>query len=183
MNSFGLNFTADYFALFGLPRVQALDLAALEARFREIQAQIHPDRHVQGSDAEQRLAMQWTTRVNEAFQVLKQPGARARYLLQLLGHDAQVESNTAMPLDFLTAQMELRESVVAARAAGDEAGLEETRLQLLTDIRSEQMSLTTLIDVKQDYEQAKGLVRQLMFQEKLLVEVDEALESVIEQVT
>ena len=110
MTTFALDFSADYFALFGLARAQGIDAAALETRFRDIQAQVHPDKHAQGSEANQRLAMQWATRVNEAYQTLKSPLARARYLLQLQGHDAQVESNTSMPMEFLVAQMELREA-------------------------------------------------------------------------
>ena len=66
MTTFALDFSADYFALFGLARAQGIDAAALEARFRDIQAQVHPDKHTQGSEASQRLAMQWATRVNEA---------------------------------------------------------------------------------------------------------------------
>jgi molecular chaperone HscB len=105
MTSFDLNFTADHFTLFGLARCQGVNTSRLESQFREVQAKVHPDRHAHGTDADQRLAMQWATRVNEAYQTLKTPLNRARYLLHLLGHDAQVESNTAMPVEFLMAQM------------------------------------------------------------------------------
>jgi len=178
MGSFTVDFTADHFALFGLARSQALDLTALESRFRDIQAQVHPDRYVQGTDAERRRAMQSATHVNEAFQTLKAPGTRARYLLQLLGHDPQVESNTAMPVDFLISQMELRERVAAARSAGNEAELDDVRSVLLDEIKAEYLVLAGLVDVEQNYAAATVLVRQLMFQEKLRVEIDDALEVV-----
>lgn len=178
MTTFDLNFAADHFTLFGLPRAQSLDLESLENSFRAVQAQVHPDKHAHAAAADRRLAMQWATRVNEAFQTLKSPGKRARYLLGLLGHDPQIESNTAMPMEFLVAQMELREAVMEARAAADEAGLEEVRTRLLHEIRDEYVRLAELIDVARDYTAAASLVRQLMFQEKLLNEIDDALEAV-----
>lgn len=178
MTTFDLNFAADHFTLFGLPRAQSLDLESLEHSFRAVQAQVHPDKHAHAAAADRRLAMQWATRVNEAFQTLKSPGKRARYLLGLLGHDPQIESNTAMPMEFLVAQMELREAVMEARAAADEAALEEVRTRLLREIRDEYVRLADLIDVARDYTAAASLVRQLMFQEKLLNEIDDALEAV-----
>ena len=178
MTSFDLNFAADHFTLFGLPRVQALDLGSLENCFREIQGQVHPDKHAHAADADRRLAMQWSTRINEAFQTLKSPGKRARYLLALLGHDPQIESNTAMPAEFLMSQMELREAVMEARSAADEEALEAVRSTLLKEIKGEYERLAELIDVIKDFTAAASLVRQLMFQEKLLNEIDDALEAV-----
>jgi molecular chaperone HscB len=178
MATFDLDFSADHFTLFGLPRVQALDLASLENSFRAIQAKVHPDKHAHAADSDRRLAMQWATRVNEAFQTLKSPGLRARYLLGLLGHDPQIESNTAMPTEFLVDQMELREAVMDARAAADEGALDEVRNRLLGEIKADYANLAELIDVSRDFAAASTLVRQLMFQEKLLTEVDDALEAV-----
>jgi molecular chaperone HscB len=178
MTTFDLNFAADHFTLFGLPRAQSLDLESLENSFRAVQAQVHPDKHAHAADTERRMAMQWATRVNEAFQTLKSPGKRARYLLHLLGHDPQIESNTAMPAEFLISQMELREAVMEARAAGDENALDAVRSHLLAEVRAEYERLAKLIDMTKDYTAAANLVRQLMFQEKLLTEIDDALEAV-----
>jgi molecular chaperone HscB len=178
MTTFDLNFAADHFTLFGLPRVQSLDMESLENCFRAIQSRVHPDKHAHASEADRRLAMQWATRINEAFQTLKSPGRRARYLLQLLGHDPQIESNTAMPSEFLMKQMELREAVMDARVAADEDSLDEVRGRLLGEIRLDYERLATMIDVTRDFGAAAGLVRQLMFQEKLLNEIDDALEAV-----
>lgn len=172
------NFSADHFALLGLARAQAIDAGELDARFRELQARVHPDRHAHAGESDQRLAMQWATRVNEAYQTLKAPLPRARYLLHLLGHDAQIESNTAMPTEFLMAQMELREAVADAKAAADELALEDLRERLIGEIRAEHGRLQALIDTARDYPSATALVRQLMFQEKLLHEIDDAIEAV-----
>ena len=178
MTTFDLNFAADHFTLFGLPRAQSLDLESLEQSFRAVQAQVHPDKHANAAAADRRLAMQWATRVNEAFQTLKSPGKRARYLLGLLGHDPQIESNTAMPMEFLVSQMELREAVMDARTAVNEQALDAVRVRLLNEIRVDYQRLAELIDVAKDFTAAADLVRQLMFQEKLLNEIDDALEAV-----
>lgn len=171
-------FGEDHFALFELPRTFAIDAARLDERYREIQAKVHPDRHAHLPDNEQRVAMQWATRVNEAYQTLKKPLSRARYLLELAGHDAQVEHNTAMPTEFLVEQMELREAVADARTALDGDVLDGLRATLRKQIRAQYESLGAALDAGQDYAAASALVRQLMFQEKLLHEIDDALEAI-----
>ena len=178
VTTFDLNFAADHFTLFGIEGKQGIDLTELESRFRDIQAKVHPDKHAHGSDSDQRLSMQWATRVNEAYQTLKSPLSRARYLLHRFGHDAQIESNTSMPMDFLMAQMELREAVEEAKVGADDTALDALRRQLLADMKSEYGRLQRLIDADRAYPAATALVRQLMFQEKLLQEIDDALEVV-----
>jgi molecular chaperone HscB len=165
----------DYFSLFGLPRGQGLDVARLEGLYRDIQARVHPDKHAHLSDTEQRLAMQAATRVNEAYLTLKDPLRRARYLLELSGYDIKLETNTAMPADFLLAQMELREAVADAKERGDVDALDDRHRQLKQTIRGEQAALREALDAG-DCGRAGELVRQLMFQEKLLTEIGDALE-------
>lgn len=164
----------DYFSLFDLPRRQALDTGRLEALYRDIQARVHPDKHAHLSDAEQRMAMQWATHVNEAYQTLKDPLKRARYLLHLAGHDVGLESNTAMPAEFLMAQMELRETVAEAKDAGDAGALDELHRRLRKEIGGEYAQLQEALDAG-ELVRAGALVRQLMFQEKLFQEIDDAL--------
>ena len=129
-----MDFRADHFSLFGLNRAFRLDLSDLDSRYRDIQAQVHPDRFVNAGDAERRLSMQWATHANEAYQTLKKPLERAKYLLHLAGHDIQAESNTAMPADFLIEQMEWREAVMEARDGGDHHELERLHNRLRGDI-------------------------------------------------
>jgi molecular chaperone HscB len=168
------NLQQDHFALFGLPCRQALDVAQLESTYRDLQAKVHPDRHAHLSDAEQRVAMQWATRVNEAYLTLKDPLRRARYLLELAGHDVRLETNTAMPMEFLMAQMELREAVAEAKEAADVDALDRQHRELKKRIRTELEALQAALDAA-DLDLAGELVRQLMFQEKLLQEIDDAL--------
>jgi molecular chaperone HscB len=167
----------DHFALFGLPRRYAVDRDALEGLFRELQARVHPDKHAHLGDAERRAAMQWATQVNEAYQTLRDPLKRARYLLHLAGHDPQIETNTAMPAAFLMEQMELRETVAEASEIGDVDHLDQMHRRVRKEMAAQQDRLRELVDERQDYAGAAETVRQLMFQEKLLHDIDAALEA------
>ena len=175
-----MDLRADHFALFGLNRGFRLDLSDLDSRYRDIQAQVHPDRFVHAGEAERRLSMQWATHANEAYQTLKKPLERAKYLLHLSGHDIQAENNTAMPADFLMEQMEWREAVMDARNGGDHHELEHLHNRLRGDINSRYQELGELLDGSGDYALATDRVRRLMFLEKLLHEIDDALASLEE---
>ena len=170
-----MDFKADHFVLFGIKPTFRLDLSDLDSRYRDIQAQVHPDRFAHAGEAERRLSMQWATHANEAYQTLKKPLERAKYLLHLAGHDIQAESNTAMPPDFLMEQMEWREGVAEARSAGNHHELEHLHHRLGEQMRSAYDELGDLFDNAPDYATAADRVRRLMFLEKLLTEIDEAL--------
>jgi molecular chaperone HscB len=165
------------FELFGLPRAFSLDLSALEKAYREIQSRVHPDRFAHAGDAERRASLQWTTRVNEAFQVLKNPVSRAAHLLELEGVDVAFETNTAMPQQFLMQQMELREALESAVASKDPAQLSKIEAGLRRDKASLEKRLAERIDASQDFAGAAGLVRELRFLEKLEAEIDAAYET------
>jgi molecular chaperone HscB len=167
------DFNSDFFTLFHLPARFQIDSTVLEQAYRDLQAQVHPDKFAHLSGAEQRLSMQWATRVNEAYQTLRKPLDRARYLLSLHGVDTQEETNTAMPLDFLMQQMEWRESIEEAR---DAAVLDELQEKLLREVRSMQQGLGLLLDEQHDYLAAAGIVRKLKFFEKLAEDISEAFD-------
>ncbi len=167
-----MDFNRDHFSLFELPRRFSVDGVTLDHRYREMQASVHPDRHAHLGDTEKRLAMQWSTHVNEAYQTLKKPLARAEYLLKLAGLD--VHRERTMPAEFLVAQMEWREAVEEARTGNDEAALDQLHRRIKKEMAAQYGELERLLD-RGDLTAAAGLVRQLMFQEKLLIDVDEAL--------
>lgn len=171
------DFNQDHFSLFGLPRQFALDAARLDLAYRQVQAEVHPDRFAGGSDAEKRVSMQWATRANEAYQTLKKPVARARYLLALAGVDTQEETNMAMPADFLMQQMEWREAVAEARAGKDAIALDGVLTQLRSAEREMQKDLADSLDADPNHAQAALLVRKLRFIEKLADEVGAAQEA------
>lgn len=170
-----MDFNADYFSLFQLPRTFRQDTSALDNRFREVQAQVHPDKFVQAGDAERRLSLQWATRANEAYQTLKKPLARAQYLLSLVGHDVEGENNNAMPPEFLMEQMEWREAVAEARIARELGELEQLHHRVKERMANRYEQLAELLDDQKDYSTASDRVRRLMFLEKLLFDIDDAM--------
>ncbi|NIP72987.1 MAG: Fe-S protein assembly co-chaperone HscB [Gammaproteobacteria bacterium] len=105
----------NYFELFGLPVAFDVSPAALTERYRDLQQAVHPDRFASASDQERRLSMQRATRINEAYQALKDPLARARHLLELRGVRWDDERETVVAPEFLMEQMELHEELAQAR--------------------------------------------------------------------
>lgn len=166
---------SDFFTLFGLPRRFALDRAALEEAYHELQHRVHPDRFAHLSGAEKRVSMHWATRVNEGWRTLREPLARARYLLELAGVDLALDSNTAMPPAFLMAQMEWREQLADARRSQDVAALEGLAGELQHVARQAHDTLARQLDEEGALAAAAGTVRQLMFIDKLEQEIEDAL--------
>jgi len=166
--------TSNHFELFGIAPAYALDLERLEQAYRDIQSNVHPDRFAHAGDAERRASMQMTTRVNEAYRALRSPVKRAAYLLGLNGVDVGLETNTAMPRDFLVAQMELRDRLEGARDADALGVLEQELFSLKEDVQAQ---LADCIDARQDYRAAADLVRKLMFLEKLDEDINAAYEA------
>ena len=166
----------NHFDLFQLSAKFAIDTAALDAAYRDVQGQVHPDRFVNATDAEKRVAMQWATRANEAYQTLKNPQKRAQYLCELNGVDLQTESNTAMPMQFLMQQMEWREALGDARAAKDLDALESLDAEVGNDRKARMVQIGAQLDAG-DYEHAAQGVRALMFLEKFGEELHYAFDA------
>ena len=166
----------NHFALFNLPAEFALDSAQLDAAYREVQNKVHPDKFVSAPDAEKRVAMQWATRANEAYQILKSPFRRAAYLVELNGIDLQVESNTAMPRAFLMQQMEWRELLEEARAQRELSTLVKLESELSTARKERLVEIAHQLEEKH-YAQAGEGVRQFMLLETLADEVSQAFEA------
>ena len=168
----------NHFELFGLAPAYALEAEALEKRYREIQAEVHPDRFAHAGDAERRASLQWTTRVNEAYRTLRDPVQRGRHFLELHGVDVAFETNTQMPTDFLMRQLELREELEAATGKKDPSRLDRLRAGLSVSKKALERDIGTAIDGRKDYAGAAELVRKLMFLDRLDSEIDLAYEEI-----
>lgn len=172
------DFQQNHFDLFGLAQSFQIDIAQLEQQYRALQTLVHPDKSAHMADAEQRLAMQRATLVNEAYQTLRNPLRRARYLLSLHGVDIQEENNTLMPPDFLMAQLEWREAVSEAQQARDAAALDGLEARLQRETRELESRLALKIDTEKNYAAAAELVRKLRFMEKLAEEIHAAYDAI-----
>jgi molecular chaperone HscB len=168
-----MNLTADFFTLHGLEQRFALDTALLEARFKQLQMQTHPDKFVSAPDADKRAAMQASVRVNEAYQTLKNPLKRAAYLCELRGAAINEHRNTAMPAGFLAQQIEWREALHDAQSTSD---LDELQTMVTVERTGALAKLALLLDTEQNYSEAALVVRSLMFIDKFADEVADAIE-------
>ena len=138
----------------------AQDRPALDARWKELQRQAHPDKFAAQGAAAQRVAMQWSVRINEAYQRLKEPLRRAAYLCELRGTPIRAEDNTAMPAAFLMQQMEWREALEDAQTVAAMDALDDEVMQAR---KAGLARCEVLIDRQQDYASAAQQVRALMF--------------------
>lgn len=168
-----MNLQSNDFELFELPLTYALDRALLDERWKALQREVHPDRHAAADAQTQRQAMQWSVRINEAYQRLKDPLLRAAYLCELHGVPVQAENNTAMPPAFLMQQMEWREALEEAASASVVEDLADevaaARKRLLAQLQQ-------TADVQQDWPALAGQVRALMFVERFARDVESRLE-------
>lgn len=171
-----MDFSQNYFELFGLPAAYALDRERLDSAYRELQNRVHPDKFASKPEAEQRVAMQWATKVNEAYQTLKQPITRGAYLLQLQGIDPMSAHDTSIAPAFLMQQMEWREAIDAARHARDMAALDHLQVELNAAYRAVDKELADSLDVDNNPAAATQAVRNLKFMDKLLAEIGDAFE-------
>ncbi|HEY1131736.1 MAG TPA: Fe-S protein assembly co-chaperone HscB [Roseateles sp.] len=167
-----MRLTDNDFQLFGLPETQAQVRADIDARWKLLQAEVHPDRFASEGAAAQRVAMQWAMRVNEAYQRLRNPLARAAYLCELRGAPVQAENNTAMPPAFLMQQMEWRE---ALDEAADEAALEALDDDAASAEAAALEQARRLLDEAGDAPAAASQVRALMFIQRFRADIDKRL--------
>lgn len=162
-----MNLNDNDFVLFGLPERYALDRAQLDAQWKALQRHAHPDQYAAEGAAAQRIAMQWSVRINEAYSRLKDALKRAAYLCELRGAPIAAHTNTAMPASFLMQQMEWREALEEAKAEGD---LDDLSDELDAARKSELNAIERLLDGKDSgneaAQQAAQHVRALMFMEK-----------------
>lgn len=165
---------SDDFELFGLPRRFAQDRDELDARWRTLQGEVHPDRYAAGGAAAQRAAMQWAVRVNEAHQRLRDPLRRAAYLCELAGARIDAENNTAMPPEFLMQQMAWRDELDEAQGID---AVRKLAIEVAAFRREALQRLQRTLDEHGDAFDAARQVRALMFVERFADDIDRRLES------
>jgi molecular chaperone HscB len=153
--SHAVNATADYFAVFGLPRKLSIDLSSLEQKFLQLSWKLHPDNFVNASERERELSLKKSSQLNDAYRALRDPLARVEYLLEIEGERKEGEKKQQAPPELLEEVFELNES--------------------LDDLREAKKSGADLIELKGKLESAED-----NFQEKLK-EVDAQLQSVAKE--
>lgn len=168
-----MNLQSNDFEIFDVPPRFQQDRAALDARWKDLQREAHPDRFATADAQSQRLAMQWSVRINEAYQRLKDPARRAAYLCDLHGQPIRAEDNTAMPAAFLMQQMEWREALDEAH---DAASVERMADEVAAARKDLLAQLQVTADEKGDYAALAQQVRALMFVERFSRDVEARLD-------
>jgi molecular chaperone HscB len=169
-----VNLGDDDFTLFGLPARFALDRVALDTRWRALQGEVHPDRFAADGASAQRVAMQWSVRINEAYRRLKDPLARATYLCERRGAPVRAEDNTAMPADFLMQQMAWREALDDAEGL---AAVETLDAEVRADEKRRFAAVEQALDEAGDAAAAAAQVRALMFVARFRQDIGRRLEA------
>lgn len=158
------------FQLFGMKPAFVIDEKRLEAAYQAAMMKVHPDRFADRSAAERRVAEQWSARINEAHDTLKNAVLRASWLCEAAGQPIGAETNTAMPMDFLMKQMQWREALEAAEGdAGAVARIRETTEGEKAEITA---GMARAIDEEKNWAVAVDLTRRLMFVNRFLEEVE-----------
>ena len=173
-----MNLQSNDFELFDVPARFAQDRAVLDARWKELQREAHPDKFASQGAAAQRAAMQWSVRINEAYQRLKNPLKRASYLCELNGAPINAQDNTAMPADFLMQQMQWREELDDADSSGS---LEQVAAHARAEALRKMADIEKALDADKDYAAAAQQVRSLMFIERFTSEVEARMDQLEQQ--
>ena len=164
----------DDFTLFGLTPRFGIDRQEVDACWRALQAQVHPDRFAAEGPSAQRLAMQWAVRVNEAYRRLRDPLTRAAYLCELRGVPVDAERHTAMPQSFLMQQMAWRETLEEADTADKVQALDQEVVVQQDALLAE---VAAQLDETGDLAAAVASVRALMFLARFRMDIDRRLEA------
>lgn len=177
---FVLEQRVNYFEIFHLPIAFELDSAELASRYRQLQQQYHPDKFAAASEADRSRALQWAAEINAAFHTLKEPVARAEYLLSLQGLAIRGEQQTLQDLDFLEQQWAWREALEELPQADEPmqatadlaAELDQAQRQMLAALAQ------TLVDGQ--WPAAADWVRKLKFMAKLQQELERLEDSLLD---
>lgn len=85
----------DYFTFFGLTRKLNIDIPALEREFYALSRKLHPDANAGHDAQEQEWSLEQSSRLNDAYRILKDPIRRTEYLLKLEGVELEGQSKAA----------------------------------------------------------------------------------------
>jgi molecular chaperone HscB len=124
---------SNYYDFFGLEHKLDLDLRDLEQRFYSLSRRYHPDRFTLKSREEQQYALDATAILNDAYRTLREPLARAEYLLKENGFDIGEQGSKNVPPELLEEVFELNMALEELRG-GDEAArpaLEEAQTKFI----------------------------------------------------
>lgn len=179
-----MDLTQNYFQLFGLRKSFSVDLDKLSRSYRTLQKEFHPDKFANKSAAENRLSVQITSLLNEAYSTLKSPLKRAEYLLGLEGKHLSKDTHTINDMGFLAKQMVWREALANMDTAVESHAepVAEQLGNLLKDVQHERQSIIDTFEQRynqQQWQEATQAVAELHFVEKMCLEIENLEEKLL----
>lgn len=163
----------NYFQLFQLPESYQVDQSALSARYRDLQREVHPDRYAGGTEKDRLLAVQYSAWVNQAYQGLKSPVARAHYLLSLSGIDVDGQKTTTSDPAFLMHQMSMREQLMEVKGHENPEQAFDSLTAELDELIEHQCAAFERSFTEKDYAAATEEVAKMQFLFKLEKDVEQ----------
>jgi len=164
--------TKSFFELFHLPQSYEVDSALLEQRYRQLQRSVHPDKYAGTEELAQRLAVQYSSLLNEARDTLKSPLRRAIYLLGLSHSASNIETASTSDVQFLMQQIEWREALEMCAQADDPlAKLDSLQLEFKCAMADYERDFASAYDGK-DFAVAESVVHKMQFIAKLISEAE-----------
>ena len=169
----------NYLEIFALEDTFHLDMPRLTHEYRQLQARYHPDKFVGADDRERRVALQYTSILNDAYETLKSPLRRAAYLLSLHGVDPEENVQAHLGGDFLLRQMQLREELEEIEQSESMEQLDAFKAQVEEETDT-YISRFAGLYAEGQYNEAKPVYSRLQFLCKLHSEVDETEEKLLD---
>jgi molecular chaperone HscB len=151
----------NYFELFDLPLGFAVDAKRLAERYRSLQAATQPRAAIEREWGHRRRA---TTQINEAYRILKDPLARAEYLLALHTGETDGDNEAGRDGAFLMERMELWGTLAEAQGAPNPPA---AVARILTQLAERSLVLDKELEglfaepTAQNLEQAREILRKL----------------------
>lgn len=112
---------SDYFALFGLPARLGISPDELQQSFYTLSRALHPDRFVRKSEREREYSLEASSVLNDAWRTLRNPVARAEYVLKQNGFDIGEQRSNNVPPELLEEVFELNMALEEVRGGDDSA--------------------------------------------------------------
>jgi molecular chaperone HscB len=165
--------SSDAFELLGLPARYDLDAQLIERAFFERSKETHPDRFATAPAAERVAALSRSRALNDAYQVVKNPIARAEYLLARAG--VTIGDNERVEPELLMEVLELREELAEARVARQLPRIESLRATMAARRNAAVATLNGLFTTG-DLAALKRQLIVLRYLDRYLAECDDALD-------
>lgn len=137
-----------------------------------LQKEVHPDKYTGATDQEKRLSMQQTSWINEAQATLKDPVARATYLLKLKGVDINLENETTMDAGFLMQQLEVRERLENIKQENDPLDSLEQMSKELKSASDDMMKSFAQAYEAGEIDESREWIRKLQFMQKAIKQIN-----------